>query len=171
MSLCLANKRQSLASALGAIALVSACAGNDIGAVNGMVNGASLVVRDCVAYSTGSATAIALIDVGGICGYFGSNSTPKNSTALVIYFQNSMTTGSFSVGGASNVSADWSVSDATCTRSLTLASSGTVTITATSATNVTGEFDLSFGADHVSGRFNAATCSVSTDAGSPPTCS
>ena len=96
-----------------------------------------------------------------------SNATPLAAGVYTVTNGDPAVTGNDAVTGASagylQVSANYNTYDASCAPTLAPtasgATSGTITVDATTAADVSGSFDLRFpGGDHLSGRFASPVC-------------
>ncbi len=148
--------------------------------VNGTLQGATLTVAD-TAYGTrvpgggGSNTVIVLTSYAGVCTQLDNNHLGKNGQVLVLvvvdYDTMTKAQSAISAPGTYVVFGNGTPTSHTAagnyfTTTMTCqvpaneepASSGTVTITAFSASSISGTFDVILGSDHVTGSFTAPFC-------------
>jgi hypothetical protein len=138
--------------------LVAACSGGDgAGTVNGTLQGLSFSVGDAISL-TRNGHEIAITDYGGACTT--ANSVKANSNVLVFFFAaTAFATGTYAVGGNGGVSVQYAHYDATCNSpNGESATSGSVVITGITDSGVSGTFDVTFATDHITGTFDASTC-------------
>lgn len=142
--------------------------------VSGSLLGAPLTVRDCASATSTTAgrfvTDIAITDFGGACGILMSNALRANSKVLDLHFNSSsaLALGTYNVG-SSGFDAQFATYGPTCdSPSGESAGGGNVVVTRLTPT-IDGTFDLSFGADHVTGGFSVPNCSPGSTPG-PTAC-
>jgi hypothetical protein len=99
-------------------------------------------------------------DATGVCGdYLLGRNVRRNSSVLLFYIQDA------TVGYAyQNTDVAFAQFDATCNSPSGVVGSGTVTLTAVSASSISGDFSFTLNADTITGSFVAPTC-----AGAPGT--
>jgi len=93
----------------------------------------------------------------------GSLSGPVTAPGTFSLLTAGVSTGEFGV--------NWDTIDASCNDTSTSATGGSVTVTAVSASRLEGTFDLTFGADHVTGSFSASNCAATATSQGDPICS
>lgn len=148
--------------------------------VNGTLQGATLTVAD-TAYGTripgggGSNTVLVLTGYAGVCTQLDNNHLGKNGQVLVLSVLDYDTVtkaqsaisapGTYVVFGNGTPTShaaggNYFTTTMTCQvpANEEPASSGTVTITALSASSISGTFDVILGSDHVTGSFTAPFC-------------
>ncbi len=163
-----------------AVFAVAACSSASTSAT-GTVGGASLNAQDAVFANlqsgSTSGTVLAVTSFTGTCNDVTNSRLPKSSAVLSIQMVSNggvvTAPGTFSfpnASGANFLGASFSAYDATCVPTPTDATAGTVSVTAVSASQMTGTFDLTFGNDHLSGSFNAAYCATLGQGNGSPTC-
>jgi hypothetical protein len=158
--------------------------GSAAGSATGTVGGASLDVQDAfLANGVTTGTVVGVVSFADACAtLYTSKRVPKGSSALsfqlVSYASGSAgpvtAPGTFTLigghPGADAFGAEWSFVDASCADTTVSATGGTVTVTAASGSQLTGTFDLTFGSDHLTGKFRALDCAAANSQGNP-TCS
>lgn len=178
---------------LGGISLLLllGCGSNPF-TLNGTIRGNPLKSGDAIsaigAVALGSVfinagAAVVLSNTSGLCGFAAGGKEPKNSQFLILVVRdtNRAPTGAgtyviYSSGAQPTklAVAQYFQTDASCNETqITLATSGTITITSVSNGNLSGTFDLTFDSgDHVTGSFSATNCNalLSVLANPNPTC-
>ena len=170
--------------------------GGGSGSVSGTFSGHSFTPADTVAAveTQGSAGAtvttatIVIANIGSVCPILQRHGDPPNVGSIQISVGGAGTavaTGAYTVNGNGAApmvaSAFFSQTDAQCNSTLSeVGLSGTVTITQTSASSITGTFDVMFtpevngttmgNADHVTGSFAAPVCNVAPSDGGAAVC-
>ena len=154
------------------VATLGACSGAGAATVQGTVSGTGLSPADAIFYAVSGGTAIAVVNVGSVCGFLSQREQPKNLTSLSFYITPAVvSTATYDVTQTTTIQATWSITDATCTRTTNVAATaGTVTLTGVATDTISGTFDLMFDQDHVSGSFTAKPCNPSVDASTAPIC-
>ncbi len=163
-----------------AFIVVAACSSASTSAT-GTVGGASLNAQDAVFANlqtpSTSGTVLAVTSFTGACDDVTNSRLPKSSAVLSIQMVSNGGTvtapGTFSfpnATGANFLGASFAAYDATCTATRTDATSGSVSVTAVSASQMTGTFELTFGNDHLSGSFNASYCATLGQGNGSPAC-
>lgn len=146
---------------------VTACSSSG-GTVNGTINGMTMVPAAALFTNGpgGSGTSVTLVNVPGFCDSTAKGLLPKNLETFRIAFSPEVkAAGTFALDNIS-VSAVWAIDDATCNQTSTAsATAGAVVVTGLSSANISGTFDLMFGADHVTGSFSASYCAPSFPSG------
>ncbi len=148
--------------------------------VHGTIGGATVQTADAVAllhtFGTGpgqeTSLAVSITSAGGVCAAFQSGVRPGNLSVLgisVVQLGPSVPAASYVIGqDGGTAAATYDVTDASCVAvSVDSANTGSITLTSVSSSSVAGSFDLSFGADHVTGTFFAPVCAGSNPS---PTC-
>ena len=139
----------------------------------GSIGSQTIDVVDSLFYSTpqdsGAKLKIKVTSYAGACSVETSGNDKENSARLNIQLETdtgAITPGTYTVA-SDVVEVKYDAEDATCSSDSATgkATDGTVTITAISATEVSGSFALSFGADSVSGTFAALQCDEGTAVG------
>lgn len=162
-----ARHRLLLGSVLGSALAVLACScgggghggssNGDVGSatVNGTLMGNAFDAQDAVSYSGD----VEIVDFAGLCA-FGLANAKASATYLFFGFTGgTFLPGTTDVGPALDVQAD--IYDATCNSDGPSASGGSVTLTQVTSSGVVGTFDVTFtGGDHLTGSFDAPTCSA-----------
>ena len=178
-----------------AAALLGACgssSGTNIGAsATGTIGGHAFTAASAEGFAGGTAAA----NTGPVAGVVISSGTRaacsggaaedpyglQGTTSLLIEAikgGNAITTGTYTVGATDpvpKVFASTVINDSSCNDTgVESATSGTMTITALTATRLTGSYNLVFGSDTISGTFDIALCNLPTDQGdaghSSPVC-
>jgi hypothetical protein len=122
--------------------------------------GKTFTPADAASYSTNGAVTVVLYDASGVCGELKDNAVKPNSSALV-----------FTLPGAAGgmtytgVEVQFAEFDASCNSPAGESGSGKVTITAASASSVSGSFVVNLNADSVTGNFVAPTCAGAPGSG------
>jgi hypothetical protein len=99
-------------------------------------------------------------DAPGVCGeYLLGGSVRRNSSVLLFYIQDATVGHTYQ-----NTDVAFAQFDATCNAPPGVVGSGTVTLTAVSASSISGDFSFMLNTDTISGSFVAPTC-----AGTPGT--
>jgi hypothetical protein len=137
----------------------SAAGSHGSGSVGGTLLGKTFTPVDAASYAAGGMVTVVLTDAAGACSDLVQNAVTRSSSALVITLP-------AAASGATYASAEvqFAVFDASCNSPAGESGTGSVTITAASATSVSGTFSLTLNADSVTGSFVAPTC-----AGAPGT--
>jgi hypothetical protein len=147
--------------------------------VGGTLLGSDFVAKDCTslvaATEAGKTTTdIFITDFADDCSLLQSNPHALKANAKVLNFHLT-TSGALAVGtytqDGTTLGAQYAVNDSACNPSQAeSAASGTVTVSTADASGYSGTFDLHLGSsDHVTGAFNAATCTP-TATGGPAEC-
>jgi hypothetical protein len=175
------NTTVGMALALAGVALVGCGPGNS---VHGSVGGNSLAAVDAISLtypvtSTETGAVVLVSDKGNLCQTLKAGHQPASWTLLeliVIKLDTatstaSLTPGTYAYVGQPTQPGSYSAgafmkSDATCkaTSSTTTTTAGTVTLTTANLApsgRLTGSFDLTLGADKITGSFDAPFCDVS----------
>jgi hypothetical protein len=169
---------------VAALALVCACGpGNS---VTGTVQGNHLaahdgfLVQDTVTASgvTVSTAVIGIVNFSNACSTLLSDlqtlSLQSNVTELVMVVTNTgpIATSTYNVSSLSHptlpfAAAGFEATGSNCLPVIDagLATSGSITISSINASNATGTFSLSFGADQLTGSFNVNECAIPLDGG------
>jgi hypothetical protein len=158
--------------------------GSGTGAVTGSFAGQSFAPVDATAVLTkASGMAMASIyvsNVGSICGVLLQRSNPRSLASLQLSIQGPGTeiaTGTYTINGNGAMtlvaSAAYLAQDAQCNQTVAeISINGTITVTASNATSISGSFDALFQPqlaggnlgpqmDHVTGTFSAPVCNAS----------
>ncbi len=147
--------------------------------VGGTLLGSDFAAQDCTslvaATEAGKTTTdIFITDFADDCSLLQSNPHALKANAKVLNFHLT-TSGALAVGtytqDGTTLDAQYAANDAACHPSQSeSAASGTVTVSTADASGYSGTFDLHLGSsDHVTGAFNAATCTL-TATGGPAEC-
>jgi hypothetical protein len=179
---------------LACAAIVVGCGGSSGGGgggggggatVSGTLGGQAVATTDqvgLVGTETTNGTTVAfaaavITNLPGACAIAQSNGNPRNSQTLVLEVGEEGTAvppGTYSIGGTTTVAlATFVAQDDTCTQTAQdTGTSGTITITTASSTEVAGSFDVTFNTgDHLTGTFSAPVCDASlTDDGGTSAC-
>jgi hypothetical protein len=124
--------------------------------LTGTIAGKTLAPTDAV-FSNDTATSILLTITPGVCGYLGSGLLARSSQSILLFINSpTVKPGTTTLNGPS-FAVEYAI-DAKCNVSGPLSTAGTVTIATVSATAITGSYDVTFGADHVTGTFTAGNC-------------
>jgi hypothetical protein len=130
-------------------------------------------------------TIVGITSFSGACNAIYVNEHfPRSSVALSIQLASSVdggpagpvtAPGAFELlgpnAGPNLFGANWDSVDASCRVTTTQATAGSLTISTVSPSQLTGSFDLMFGADHVTGSFTASNCQAALSAQGNPSCS
>jgi hypothetical protein len=128
---------------------------------------------------TATATVVGAVftNVADACGVVQGMHNPPNVTTLTLggLFAGTPATGTYPIGvsGAGSYAvATYSSTNGNCVKSYgESATSGTVTLTNITATEIDGSFDVTFSSgDHLTGSFSAPVCSVPTSDGGTAAC-
>jgi hypothetical protein len=173
-------RRLALGTSLALASLVAGCGGTS---VDGTVQGHSLSPGDTVAFraadpSTTPRLEVQITSFGGSCGLLAQNQTRANATVLAFSVPTVdgtyAITGDYTIGnGPGQVSATFDVTDGSCTSTIDVDAyaNGTISITSSDSTSVSGTFDVGFGADQASdrlkGSFHASGCNFQMRAAQP----
>lgn len=137
--------------------------GGDAG-LTGTLGGAPLQVLEQSAFRRIDASLgdlgyeIRLASFGGLCALEQAGQAKANGHTLVLQLKrSSLAPGTYPVDGKA-IQMEYKVRDAACKDTKTDADSGSITLTAVSATEIAGTLDGKFGSDHVSGSFSAPMC-------------
>ena len=177
---------------LGVAVISSACGpstgttSSAAGSATGTVGGVSLGVQDAFfANGVTTGTVVGVTSFSGACEtLYSSKRYPRSSVGLslqLIAYEGGgpagpvTAPGTFALLGTSvggdTFGASWDSVDGSCGDTTTQATGGTVTVTAVTASQLTGTFDLTFGGDHVTGSFSATDCAAAAGSQGNPTCS
>jgi hypothetical protein len=151
--------------------------GSAAGSLTGSVGGVSLDVQDAFFVNNNpgtTGTVVNLTSYPGACRetYIGGH-FPSKSVAMGFQLAAPGDGGLGPVAAPGKpvlAGAYWDSVDASCQIATTNATGGTVTITAVSASQLTGSFDLMFGNDHVTGSFVASNCPAALSHQGNPSC-
>jgi hypothetical protein len=169
----------------------SACGSSSTGPTTtapatGTVAGIALEAHDAffVNSSVTTGTVVGITSFSGACETLYTNDRLPGSSAVLSLQLVSYTDGgaagpvtapgTFSLLpslGTNEFGAEWTSVDASCVDTTISATGGSVTVTDVSASELTGSFDLTFGADHITGSFSASECPAAGTPHSDPTCS
>jgi hypothetical protein len=132
-------------------------------AVMGTVGGESVSVVDQVAFATGSPigseTQINLTNYAGACAVAQQGDQEGSSVIKIHMVGFPPPLGANPI--SDTVDAEYKTFDATCnTAAKSEATAGTITVTVASENEVSGTFDLTFADGHLTGSFDAPTCTV-----------
>ncbi len=129
--------------------------------VNGTLGGKTLTPVDAASYySTDALEHVILYDAPGACGdYLLGNTVRRNSSVLLFYMQDATVGHTYQ-----NTNVAFAEFDGTCNSPPGVVGSGTVTLTAVSASSMSGDFSFTLNSDTITGSFVAPTC-----AGAPGT--
>ena len=155
------------------------------GSADGSVGGASLDVQDAIFVNGATVgTGVVLTSYPGACdAIYASKHVPHGSRSVSLQLVAADAAGSgpvwkpvtFALGPASAKTnwfgAELTSVDGSCNDTSTAATGGTVTITAVSASQISGTYDLTFGSDELTGSFTAASCAAPDASSGDPTCS
>jgi hypothetical protein len=143
----------------------SQCEATGTATVTGTLAGASLAAQDAIFTTEDTATGAAIVieDVAAICA--NGDNVKANSRQLVFNLSaGALAVGTIAVGN--NLQVQYTAFDSVCGQSSAEASTaGSVVITAISACEIDGTFDVTLGTDHVTGSFHAAACTLPTTGG------
>jgi len=122
---------------------------------------------------TVSFAAVVITNLAGSCAIAERNGNPPNAQSLLLEAGvkgTSVPPGTYTIGDTTSVAlAEFTAQDATCTQTTDdKGTAGTITLTSSSSTEVSGSFDVTFDSgDHVTGTFSAPVCnaSLTSDAG------
>lgn len=156
---------------VGVGVLTMAACGGSGATVNGTLLGKTVVAKDAMSYVSNGETQVVIADFAGVCGEVSKNEIKANSNVISFGLGGTpLAQGAvYSFGGITGFldSAQFAEFDSKCgTPAGESATAGTVTLTSASASEVDGQFDLTFGSDHVTGQFNAPNCAGAVN---PPT--
>jgi hypothetical protein len=176
-------KLRSSIMACGAVVVIAAACGGGPASVSGTVGGVTVQSSDALFGVPGgstSGTVLAITSIGAACSKVTTGTSFKGpATALSIELvQNGgavTSPGTFpelssAQGSTSAFAGSFDSWDASCSDTTTPISGGTVTITAVSASSLTGSFDLTLGNDHITGSFNAPNCAGLATSGTGSSC-
>ena len=146
------------------IAMLGACTSSSSspGSVSGPIHSTKYVVADSIALVGTNNVEIALSSAADACT---STVQHPGETALLLLLSGTQA-GTYTVMDAqvpNSAVAEGNVLDSSCVNNAdndVLASSGTIDLTTASGGVFAGTFDLTFGADHVTGSFDATQCAT-----------
>lgn len=157
----------------------SSGSGSGGNSATGTVGGVALAPQDAFFNSdeqgpSGSGQANTILGItsfGGACSeLYTDDQIPPGSATITTYLVSSggpvTAPGTFvfdsGTSGSGKVfsGATFGATDASCGETSVDATAGTVTVTSVSSAQLVGTFDLTFGADHVTGAFSAAQCVI-----------
>jgi hypothetical protein len=159
--------------------------------VSGTIGGDSVVATDAIALqgpSSGlipNSAEIILTNLSSFCAVEQGHHNPPNAQELtlsVFEYVGSLGPGTYGIGSSSSElgEATFSATDTNCnptaaSAGVGLATSGTITLSSVSATEIAGSFDLTFsGGDHLTGTFSAPVCNATVVTSpivtAPPAC-
>lgn len=141
--------------------------------IHGTIQGETLVAREPVFVSytndTGMWVGVIAPDTLGVCADFQQHASPANTHALALAVHQPLSGGPAIAAGAYPVTTNlavlgamvtWDMWDASCSLGALSATSGQVTLTTVTASELGGTFDLTFSnGDHVTGSFDVPACS------------
>jgi len=164
----------------GGDSAVSPESGSSGNSATGTVGGVPLAPQDAFFNSdhqgpsaNGKAnTILGFTSFGGACTeLYTDTHVPRSSAVITMYLIASggpvTAAGTFTFAGGTPPStgnvfsgATFGATDGACGETSVAATAGTVTITSASSAHLAGTFDITFGADHVSGTFSAGQCVI-----------
>ena len=151
-------------------------AGGD-GSVGASVGSATLsgttfgkIPKDAISFNKEGSLTIKITDYSDACVLEQENNAHKENSAYLEFYlsQYPGMPGSLAIGAANSVT--YWTRTATCSGTSVNASSGTVTLTTVTQTEVTGSFSLSFGTSQLTGTFVAPVCGGGVLVGSGGAC-
>jgi hypothetical protein len=160
--------------------------GSAAGSAQGTVRGVALGVQDAFfSNEVATGTVLGVTSFPGACEAIYTNKHyPHGSAALsiqLVAYPSGGTAGpvtapgTFTLLGTSldgnSFGAAWTSVDASCNPTSVQATGGTIDLTEVTASQLEGTFDLTFGADHLTGSFTASNCAAAASAQGNPTCS
>jgi hypothetical protein len=168
------HRTQTVSAGLSLFALIACSSSNSTGPsatgdaggtsgaihVNGTLGGQTLTLVDSIAIQTSTQTEFLITSYSGACGYAQAGNEKETSGFLKIKLDTNspLAPGMYPLTDASS-DAEYKTLDATCSSDIkNEATAGTITITASTDAQISGTFDLTFGADHLTGSFAAAVC-------------
>ena len=183
-------RRTMIASAV--LPLLAACSGGPF-TVNGTIRGSSLKAGDAVS-AVGAiridstplnAAVVVLSSSSGLCSSASAGKEPKSSQFLTFVLSDRTTNAAPTTAGTYTIwpgtgaqpmklaFAQYAQTDANCQETqLTVATTGTITVTSVNNGDVHGNFDFTFDSgDHVTGSFTAKNCNALISALGNSTCS
>ena len=144
---------------LGACSTAPMPSSSTPGVVNGNIDNMLFAVADSIALPAASGVHIVMSSDAGHCG---ATVRHPGETALVLMLSDT-TTGTYQAGGdpgtkSADVTAD--IWDAQCmdTYNDVVVETGSVTLTKVDGGVFVGSFDVTLGADHITGEFSAVEC-------------
>jgi hypothetical protein len=150
------------------VCLTAACgspSGGSAGAggsasVSGTLLGKTFAATDAASYSSGGSVTVVLSDAAGVCSEVETSGVKPGSSALAI----TLPVATASVTTYTAVEVQFAEFDATCNSPAGESGSGSVTITAATASSLSGTFSFYLNADTITGSFVAPTCTPGTGA-------
>ena len=186
------DARPALAVTLALLACGSSSAGGTAqgsaaGSATGTVRGVALGVQDAFfSNEVATGTVLGVTSFPGACEALYTNMHYPHGSAglsiqLIAYPSGGGTAGPVtapgtftllgSTIGGNSFGAAWTSVDASCNPTSVQATGGTIDLTEVTASQLKGTFDLTFGADHLTGSFTASDCAAAAGAQGNPTCS
>jgi hypothetical protein len=122
------------------------------GSVQGTLLGKAFTPVDAASLTANGMVTVVLYDASGLCGELTTNGVKPNSSALSFVLPTAAS------GTYNSVNVQFVEFDATCNSPAGESGSGSVTVTASSASSLSGKFLFMLNSDLIAGSFVAPTC-------------
>ena len=144
----------------------SACNVQGNASVSGALNGSTLDAKDAIEVfdPTKGTFTFLITDYASACAV-GNATHPGSNVVAITYDKTMLGSGTYDVAQTQGLAASFSSYNSACKASTTMAAaSGTITFKLDTCGGE-GSFDLTFGADHLTGSFTASVCAATGGAG------